>query len=281
MKNIFGFFSFIFSLVILFSCEPSRAENGDLLFGINNSGESGGGTSTSQLLKKIITHSLNEDTGDYEDGTTVFTYQNNKLISVSDDTSGLMTVEYNSANKISKMVSPGVLTAEFVYSGTTLSTITTTITGLSISVTNYTFLGSKMVKSITTTDYTFLPIPFKSYTEDTYEYQNNNIAKNTTKIGLFDPVSGEVIINPGSVVSVFEYDTKKNPFTLLPLEYTLFYASISPQTGFINSRNNPTKSTVTDQDGITKVTVATNEYDTKDYLTKASSGEEFTKYEYK
>lgn len=37
MKKIVGFLSFIFSLVILFSCEPGRDDNGDLLFGITPS----------------------------------------------------------------------------------------------------------------------------------------------------------------------------------------------------------------------------------------------------
>lgn len=283
MKNVLNIFAFIFSAFLLFSCEPSRDLNGDFLIGVNQNpgGNGGGGNIDNRLLKKILSHSLNEDTGEYEDGTTVFNYQNSKLISLNDDaTGGLLNVEYNSANKISKIFSDGALTATFEYSGTTLSKITTTIMGLSESVTNYTFAGDKMVKSITITELTFSPIPAKVYTEDTYEYQNNNVTKNTTKIGLFDPVTGELIIDPGSVISVFEYDNKKSPYTLLPKEFVLFFSSISPQTGFLSSANNPVKSTVTDQDGAVDVTTITNEYDSKDYATKSTSGEEYTNYEY-
>lgn len=272
------------SLLLIFSCEPNRAENGDFLFGVQNPGETGGnggGNTTNKLLKKIFTHSLNDDTGQYEDGITSFNYVGNKLVSVDDDSNGgQMKIEYNSSNKISKIFVEGALTSTFEYSGTTLSKITTSITGISNSVTKYTFVNGNMTESVTTSELIFSPIPVKLYTKDTYEYLNNNVTKNTTKIGVYDPVTGELVIDPGSVISVFQYDTKKNPFSLLPKEYNLFFSSIAPQTGFINSVNNPVKTTITEQDGTTTVTNVTYVYDAQDYVKKSSSGDEYSNYEY-
>ena len=280
MNKIINIFAFLFAAFLLFSCEPSRAENGDYLFGVNNPGTGGGGT-TNRLLKKMITHLEDEDTGEIEDGTSIFNYNNGKLISVDEDASGTrMNVEYNNINKISRLVVDGIMTSTFEYSGTTLSKITTEFTGISKSETNYTFTAGKMVKSVTITEATFMPIPIKLYTEDTYEYQGSNVSKNITKIGAFDPVTGELIMDPGSVSTVFEYDAKKNPFSLLPKEYMYFYSSISPQTGYFSSANNPVKVVVTEQDGTSTTNTTTLTYDDKDYVIKSTSGEEYYQFEY-
>ena len=61
MKKLFGFLSFVFSLVILFSCEPGRDENGDLLFGVNNPGENGGGTTG--IVKHLKSVTSKDDSG--------------------------------------------------------------------------------------------------------------------------------------------------------------------------------------------------------------------------
>ena len=281
MNKFINIFSFIFAAFFVLSCEPSRAENGDYLFGVNNpGGTGGGGSTTNRLLKKMITHLEDEDTGEMEDGITIFNYTSGKLTSIDDGTSGTMRVEYNSNNKISKLLIDGVMTATFEYSGIILSKITTEFTGVSKSVTNYTFVEGKMVKSITVTEMTFMPIPIKLYTEDSYEYQGNNVSKNITKIGAYDPVTGELVMDPGSVNTVFEYDAKKNPFSLLPKEYVYFYSSISPQTGSFTSANNPLKAAVTEQDGTSATSTTTYIYDEQDYVTKLTSGEEYYQFEY-
>ena len=281
MNKFINIFSFIFAAFFVLSCEPSRAENGDYLFGVNNpGGTGGGGSTTNRLLKKMITHLEDEDTGEMEDGITIFNYTSGKLTSIDDSTSGTMRVEYNSNNKISKLLIDGVMTATYEYSGTILSKITTEFTGVSKSVTNYTFVEGKMVKSITVTEMTFMPIPIKLYTEDSYEYQGNNVSKNITKIGAYDPVTGELVMDPGSVNTVFEYDAKKNPFSLLPKEYMYFYSSISPQTGHFTSANNPLKATVTEQDGTSATSTTTYIYDEQDNVTKLTSGEEYYQFEY-
>lgn len=281
MNKIINIFALIFAAFLLFSCEPSRAENGDYLFGVNPGETGGGGSTTNRLLKKMITHLEDEDTGEMEDGTSVFNYTSGKLTSIDDITSGTaMKVEYNGNNKISKLSVEGIMTATYEYSGTTLSKLTTEFTGLSKSVTNYTFTAGKMVKSVTIMELIFMPIPLKLYTEDTYEYQGNNVSKNITKIGAYDPVTGELIIDPGSVSTVFEYDAKKNPFTLLPKEYMYFYSSISPQTGHFTSANNPLKAIVTEQDGTSTTSTTTHTYDDKDYVIKSTSGEEYYQFEY-
>lgn len=53
MKKILGFLSFVFSLMILFSCEPGRDGNGDLLFGVQDPDHNGGSTGKVKLLKKM------------------------------------------------------------------------------------------------------------------------------------------------------------------------------------------------------------------------------------
>lgn len=280
MNKIINIFTFLFAAFLLFSCEPGRAENGDFLFGVNPGETGGGGNTNSRLLKKVITHLEDEDTGEMEDGVAIFNYNAGKLTSIDDSTSGTMKVEYNSNNKISKLLVDGAMTATYEYSGTTLSKITTEFTGISKSVTNYTFTAGKMVKSITVTELTFMPVPLKLYTEDIYEYQGNNVSKNITKIGAYDPVTGELIIDPGSVNTVFEYDSKKNPFTLLPKEYMYFYSSISPQTGYFTSANNPLKAIVTEQDGTATTSTTTHTYDDQDYVIKSTSGEEYYQFEY-
>ena len=52
MKKILHLFTFLIGLTILFSCESSRAENGDLLNGITGT-ESGPGSSNDKVLKKV------------------------------------------------------------------------------------------------------------------------------------------------------------------------------------------------------------------------------------
>ena len=57
MNKILHVFSFLFAIMVLYSCESSRAENGDLLNGVNGGTESGpgsgGGTSDDKVLKKV------------------------------------------------------------------------------------------------------------------------------------------------------------------------------------------------------------------------------------
>ncbi len=271
-------------MLMLSSCVPNQDENGDFLHGVDFDPTTtipGDGTTTSRLLKTMITHSKDEDTGEFDDSNIVFGYDSkNKLISYSEVGSPeKFNIEYNSSNKISRVYAGTELNAVYEYSGSNVSKITTTITGFSTSVTNYTFSGSKMVKSVTITTVTF-PFPTKVYMEDTYEYSGENIVKDISKIGAYDPDTGVLIMEPNPVTAVYEYDNKKSPFGLLPKEFWIFFSSLAPQTGFFLSQNNTTKATITEQDGTVKTQTSVNTYDSENYLIKATSGDEYNIYGY-
>jgi|GEM_PF-1564291 len=283
MKNTIQIFAIFFSLITVFSCDSKRDLNGDLLFGLNpveGDGDNNPTPAPDRLLKKMISHVYDEDMEEWEDQSIILNYEDKKLVSYEDEESGeKMDIEYNSSNKISKITTGAAMNSVFEYSGNNISKITTTYTGLSTAVTTYTYNGNKMVKSVTIMDISF-PMPVKTYTEDTYEYQGNNVTKNTTKIGVYNPFTGNLEIDPGSLISLYEYDNKNSPYSLLPKEFTQFFSSISPQAGFYNSANNPVKSTMTDQEGNTTVHTINHTYDAENYTIKSTSGDEFYIYEY-
>lgn len=285
MKNIFYYLTLVFSIFILSACSPNQDGNGDFLNGVKYDPTTtipgDGGPTASRLLKKMNSHLKDEDTGEFEDSNLVFGYDStNRLISYSEaGSSEKFNIQYNSSNKISRVYVTGGINAVYEYSGGNVSKITTTITGISTSVTNYTFTGNKMVKSVSITTYT-LPIPMKIYMEDTYEYSGENLVKDVTKLGSYDPDTGVLIMEPTPVTAVYAYDNKKSPFALLPKEFWIFFSSISPQTGFFLSQNNPTKATITEQDGTVKTQNSVNTYDSENYLIKSTSGDEYYIYGY-
>ena len=268
-----------FGALLISSCESKRAENGDLLFGLDEVPTTGGSGETPRLLKKMFSHSKNDETGDWEDETTIFNYTNNKLTSVTDDSGTNMKIEYNGSNKISKVFSGTELTSNFEYSGTNVSKITTTITGMTKMVAKFTYNGTKIIKSEIDTELLFMPIPTKTYTEDVYEYQGENVSKITTKMGAYDPISGDLEMAPVPAVSTYQYDAKNSAYPLLPKEFWMFFSSIAPQTGSFYSKNNPVKVIVVDETGTDTQTV-TYEYDNKNYVTKGTSGEAYGTFEY-
>ena len=100
MNKFFNILTLFFSIFILFSCEPGRAENGDLLFGVNgSSGSGGGGTTVSKKLKSVTV----------DDGTDVITYSytynsDGKLTKLkSSDNSGNYELFYDANKSIDKI----------------------------------------------------------------------------------------------------------------------------------------------------------------------------------
>lgn len=283
MTTIFNYLSFIFLLGLMVSCDPYSDRNGDLLHGVKNVPIiNNNGTTTSKLLLQMSSHLKYEDTGTFEDTNIIFGYgTGNKLISYSEvGSSDKFNIEYNSSNKISRVYQTGALNAVYEYSGNNVSKITTTITGVSTSVTSYNYSGDKIVKSIIISYYNF-PTPIKTYFEDNYEYSGENIVKNVTKVGVYNPTTGNLEIDPNPTTSLYQYDTKNSPYTLLPKEFWLFFSSVSPRTGFFLSKNNALKSNITQQNGTVREMNAVNVYDTENYLTKSSSGEEYSIFLYK
>ena len=279
MKNFFLPLLLFFSVFMISSCDPLTDQNGDLLVGLNETPTTGGSNETPRVLKKMFSHSKNDETGDWEDVTTIFNYTNNKLTSVTDDSGTNMQIEYNGSNKISKVFSGTELTSNFEYSGANVSKITTTITGMTKMVAKFTYNGTKIIKSEIDTELLFMPIPTKTYTEDVYEYQGENVSKITTKMGAYDPISGDLEMAPVPAVSTYQYDAKNSAYPLLPKEFWMFFSSIAPQTGSFYSKNNPLKVIVVDETGTDTQTI-TYEYDNKNYVTKGTSGEAYGTYHY-
>lgn len=278
MKKFIGFLTFVFSLVILFSCEPSRDVNGDLLFGLNNEGQTGGGTTATRLLKKMISHGLNDETGEWEDETLTYNYLNNKLMSYSDESGELTSFEYSANNKISRISSSGQ-TTDFQYAGGNVAMIKTDLAGVAKINSTFTYTGTKVTKSISIQDYS-APFPMKMYFETTYEYQGENMVKALFKTGVYSP-TGELEMSPEdqNVVITFSYDTKKSPYRLLPNEFITYLAGFGFHGAAYFSANNFTKMTAT-QGGIPVITAYTHIYDSENYPVETKNGDEYLKYEY-
>lgn len=280
MKKYLGYFLFIFSLLLVFSCEPNRDENGDFLFGVQNPNETGGGngggSTTGRLLKKMINHSL-DDNGEWEDGVITYNYEGNKLISYVDDSGEATLFTYNSNNKISKL-SGSAQNATFTYSGDNLTKINTTVAGIYSVNTDFTYEGAKLKKAVSIQEIS-IPIPGKVYLETDYEYSGLNMVKATLKTGFYLP-NGELEISPDVQTITFQYDAKKNPYQLLPKEFFIYLSGIAPQGAAFLSANNMTKVTQTIE-GVSEVTDYTYTYDSENYPTKMTGVDnEYTLYEY-
>lgn len=277
MKKLFFPLLLIFSIFLIFSCDSKRDENGDLLFGVDDNPITDTETGTSRLLKKTIEHTFNDETNEWEDITTTYNYTNNKLTSVSDGVT-TSTIEYNSNNKISKVTTGSEQVSVFEYSGNNLSKITTTFTGIGTIVGTFVYNSGKLVKIISIQDYS-LPFPMKYYFEAENTFTGNNVTKTVVKPGIYLP-NGDLQMMPDeNNIFDIKYDTKKNPFNLLPKEFFIMFISIAPQGGAFLSANNPTEIKTVNTAG-TETQVSIYIYDNENYPIKMTSGEEFFIYEY-
>lgn len=282
MKKYIGHFLFIFSLLLVFSCEPNRAENGDFLFGVQNPGETGGGgngggSGSDRMLKKILSHYI-DDNGNFEDGETVFNYEGKKLVSYVEDSGEPTVFTYNANNKISKLTN-SAQNVLFTYSGNNLSKITSDIAGFYKVDTDFTYAGTQVSKAVSIQEFTF-PVPTKVYIETIYEYTGQNMTKATVKNGFYLP-NGELEINPEVQILSFQYDTKKSAYQLLPKEFFIYLSGIAPQGGIYFSANNATKFTTTLAGTVIDVDDYTYTYDSADYpLIMKNSEQETTTFVY-
>lgn len=279
MRNILYY---IFGLFFVVSCSPTQDGNGDLLRGFNydwnndNTGGNGGGSTTKQL-KKMEVNMKDEDTGDIENNSYTYSYSGNKLISYKDDSGEITRFDYNSNNKISKIYNSEQVSV-FEYSGNNVSKVITTIAGIAKITSNYTFNAGKLVKTTADQEYSF-PFPLKMYVESTYQYQGENVSKSVVKGGMYNPVTGELEMDPEDKIISYTYDTKKSPYKLLPTEYILMIAGIGPQGGAYLSANNFEKITIA-QDNASETMIFSHDYDNDSYPTKSTSGQEYIKYSY-
>lgn len=266
---------------MLSSCDPSQDGNGDFLNGVvyeNNTNNGGGtGTPSGRVLKQLKSH-LKDDTGQYEDATFNYNYTGTKLTSHTDDSGEVTRFDYNSSNKISKMSGTGQ-TSVFSYSGGNLSTVVTDVAGVAKMTATYTYSGGKLSKIISIQEYS-LPFPIKAYFETTYEFQGENMAKSVIKNGVYNPVTGDLEMSPDVQTVSFTYDSKKSPYKLLPLEYHLCMIGIAPQGGNYLSSNNAEKVTIANGGVTTEVMTFSHAYDSENYPTKSTAGQDFIEYKY-
>ncbi|MBN9311881.1 MAG: hypothetical protein BGO40_08255 [Chryseobacterium sp. 39-10] len=275
MKKSYTILGLLLALVFFFSCEPSRAENGDLLNGINPPGENGG--TSSRLLKKINSHAL-DDNGQWEDQEAVFNYSGSKVISYSDD-SGVTNFEYNSNNKISKIVNDGqVSTLE--YTNGAVSKMTTKMAGGVANITStYTYAGGKLSKAVSIQEYS-VPLPVKTYLETTYQFSGENMVKMVSRGGTYLP-DGTLVMNPLPIILEISYDDKNSAYKLLPQEFALYMAGIAPQGAAFLSASNMVKVKTTNDDNTEELVSYTHTYDSENYVVTTTGDDKSSiKYTY-
>ncbi len=139
----------------------------------------------------------------------------------------------------------------------------------------YNSTTSKLAKIVMQTGNEAIGVPFaySNYSETTYEYSGDNVAK---VIRSYGPVAGGVF---GAVTSKYgyeysNYDAQINPFTLLPMAYKISRLLSTEQNDFeswILSPNSPERKSVADlmQPVPVPVVVSTNyNYDAQTYMRK-------------
>ncbi len=279
MRKFLALLPILFSFIFLVSCEPSRDENGDFLFGVNNPGGTGGGGTTVEKKLKSVTST--DDAGDVI--TYNYTYLADKLVQVTTSDNSFTYDLFYENNLITKMNiledGGGILTTtnftitynngKFVEANGTgtedtgnkfTNKLTATYTNNKISK-----IVSKLV-GIDSADPTILYDLF-TYTSD-LTYAGNNIS--TWKFTTSFPATPPIIFPPVVLDTAFsEYDAQKNPFNTLPEVYNII-SSISgfeaaAVTGF--SANNYRKVTVSTQ-ADTQTATYTYTYDADGYPTK-------------
>lgn len=286
MKKLIGFLSFIFSLVLLFSCEPGRAENGDLLFGVNEPGQN-------KLLKKMTATN-----SDGEISTINYNYNSGILSSINVDEDGdqidiFLTYD---KDKLSKMVLNQMDGATIVNTTTNLIYTNGKLTGstgnmeaggeeLSRNTTSFTYDTAGKLKMITTSilqediDNPGTYIEFSKLVSELL-FVGNNISswKMTTSVNTPPQFNIPPIVFE---VKLSNYDNFKNPLATLPLEFNIAGAHFLVGTNSVqglSSNNYKTASVKTD--GVGDPVNYVYSYDGDGYPTVATASQEVLKYEY-
>lgn len=292
MKKIIGLLSFVFSFMILVSCEPGRDENGDLLFGLNDPKDNGGTNTTALLLKKMTATN-----SDGEISTFVYNYTGKQLNSVNIDEDGQksdMLLTYDK-DKISKMVMTEVDGSNIVTTSVDLTYTNGTLTssngkmesgGIELfkTDTNFLYNGATLKKIETILSYknpedstTYLEA-FNTLSDLIFEGRNISFWKMTVT-----PKTPSPIVIPPIVLEVkmSNYDAFKNPLATLPMEFNIAGAHLLSGTNSIQglSVNNYKTATVT-ADGTPAEVNYSYEYNASGYPTKATSEQGTLTFEY-
>lgn len=295
MTKIFNYLSFVFLLGVMVSCEPSSDMDGDLLHGVKDVPITSNPDDTAKkLLKKV--------TLDEEGDITVFNYnydQNKKLTSVTtDDNNITINVSYLPSGSIDKIVKISKVVGDEgsqeivpVYSNGLITKlqITHTQNGNRIkSVANLSYAANGWLSAISEYVYDEANPGDVATLVSSFKYAGDNIADWSFKLK----------INPSFPVPVFDflketdiafnlsnYDTKINPYNLLPKDYLIMMAHTSSDgSGILGfAKNNATKVKV-------KVLFMGNTieesqdqqytYDKDNYVISSGSGDAKAKFEY-
>lgn len=237
MKNLLYIFSFIFSAALLLSCEPNRAENGDLLFGVLPPEYDS--VAAVKYLSKV------NATWDGMTQNVSYTYNDNKLVNVVSD--GQHTGEYTliyDGNKVSQIsikqnvlgqAATALLTMH--YDNNILASAEGEVTagpGLLLykTKTEFTYADGKPTRILTvhSTENPDHLGTFEPYMkmESIISYDDANVSQwQLTKDMLLDPTA----VTESKVARFGLYDDKKNPFAVLPLAYKLLSPHFGPETG--------------------------------------------------
>lgn len=278
MKKFIKIFAFLFSLIIIISCEPRRDENGDYLFGVNNPEGTGddGGNTVAKFLSKSFSHSFNDETNEWEDVTTNYNYENKKLVSITTD-GEIINITYNSNNKISKIEGNDLLST-FTYNANKQAIeLTNIFGGMPFNTSKFSYDGSNKLIKIDDLSAILVGLPIQLGREDTFTYSGSNIVKS---VSVHRTVASGTTSTTDTVNATFNYDTKIAPMSTLPFEFRLFTVSFGGVDAFSLSTNNMLNgSFVSVVDGATTKSF-TYEYDADGYAKKAFDGDEYTIFEY-
>mgnify|MGYP000391387852 CR=1 FL=1 len=216
-------------------------------------------------MSKIFTHTKDDTTGQWEDETTIFNYENKRLKSISVSGGDDITFEYNADGKISKIISSG-FTGVYTYDAQKIaSKLSIDIMGMSQIVTDFTYDSLGKISKMKNTSAVSFPIAMDVIREDVLSYNSNQVTKCISSYTV-TPAGPDV---PANVTSTYTYDNKISPFYTLPLAYNLFVISFGGANSYILSKNNLTKAVVIS--GINDTTNYTYEYDSEGYAVKGKN----------
>ncbi len=275
MKKTLHIFTLIFSIIILVSCEPSRAENGDLLNGLN---ENLTGNTTTKLLKKLT---VSDDSGSpvtinyFYDGirlVSVTTSDNSSSYEITYDGDFISQIVYVNSDQGESVTS----TLDLLYDGKILKKINEeqdTNGEIIKSVTDITYDGMQLSQIKRTTFTNDTPPKEALILTSDLTFSGPNVSKWILTTESKIPVIPKIVLT----ANITSYDDKKNPFSQLPKEFNIatlhFETSGQSILGFC--KNNPKKITVAGQTA-DYIYV----YDSDGYPVLATVDDETLKYEY-
>lgn len=296
MKKILHLLTFLIGLTILFSCESSRAENGDLLNGINGTESgpgSGGGASNDKVLKKV--------TSTDSDGISSvinYNYTAGKLTTVKIESDGqtedyTLSYENNLLSRLKIVQNDGstelMTTLNITHNGGKVTQATGNMESggalLMKNTTSFTYDSTGKLKKANTVmsvedpDNPGAYQPANTIVSDLLFADNNLSQWKMTMTNLAPP---PIVIPPVVIVAnLSNYETNKNPFATLPIEFTVvaghFMTGTNSFTGL--SMNNYRSTTVNTSEGSYSTNYAYT-YDSAGYPTKAVSTEGTLTFEY-